>query len=50
MRESTEDGITVRISYEPRLARVITNPEQVKEIDQYYKDVENKVQTLNKLN
>lgn len=40
MRESTEDGITVRISYEPRLARVITNPEQVKEIDQYYKDVE----------
>lgn len=40
MRESTEDGITVRISYEPRLARVITNPEQVKEIDKYYKDVE----------
>lgn len=40
MKESTEDGITVRISYEPRLARVITNPEQVKEIDQYYKDVE----------
>lgn len=40
MKESTEDGITVRISYEPRLARVITNPEQVKKIDQYYKDVE----------
>lgn len=40
MKESTEDGITVRISYEPRLARVITNPEQVKEIDKYYKDVE----------
>lgn len=40
MKESTEDGITVRISYEPRLARVITNPEQVEEINQYYKAVE----------
>ena len=41
MKESTEDGITVRISYEPRLARVIINPEQVAEIDNYYKEVEN---------
>lgn len=40
MKESTEDGITVRISYEPRLARVITNPEQVEEINRYYKAVE----------
>lgn len=40
MKESTDDGITVRISYEPRLARVITNQEQVTEIDNYYKDVE----------
>ena len=40
MKESTEDGITVRISYEPRLARVITSEEQVKEIDEYYKQVE----------
>ena len=42
MKESTEDGITVRISYEPRLARVIINPEQVTEIDSYYKEAENK--------
>lgn len=41
MKESTEDGITVRISYEPRLARVIINPEQVAEIDSYYKEVKN---------
>lgn len=41
MKESTEDGITVRISYEPRLARVIINPEQVAEIDSYYKEVAN---------
>ncbi len=40
MKESTDDGITVRISYEPRLARVITNEEQVAEIDNYYKEVE----------
>ena len=40
MKESTDDGITVRISYEPRLARVITNEEQVTEIDNYYKEVE----------
>ena len=41
MKESTDDGITVRISYEPRLARVITSDAQTKEIDQYYHDVEN---------
>lgn len=41
MKESAEDGITVRISYEPRLARVIINPEQVAEIDSYYKEAEN---------
>ena len=40
MKESTEDGITVRISYEPRLARVITNPDQVSEIDNYYREAE----------
>lgn len=40
MKESTDDGITVRISYEPRLARVITNQEQVDEIDSYYQEVE----------
>lgn len=40
MREATDDGITVKISYEPRLARVITNQQQVDEIDNYYKTVE----------
>ena len=36
MKESCEDGITVRIVYEPRLARVILSDEQAKEIEKYY--------------
>ena len=36
MKESADDGITVRIAYEPRLARVIMSDEQAKEIQQYY--------------
>ncbi|GHV29008.1 restriction endonuclease subunit R [Spirochaetia bacterium] len=36
MKESCDDGITVRIAYEPRLARVILSEEQAKEIQQYY--------------
>lgn len=37
MKESSDDGITVRIAYEPRLARVIVSDEQAKEIEKYYK-------------
>ncbi len=40
MKESSDDGITVRIAYEPRLARVIINEEQAKEIEKYYKQCE----------
>lgn len=36
MKESSDDGITVRISYEPRLARVIISDDQAKEIQKYY--------------
>lgn len=36
MKESSDDGITVRIAYEPRLARVILSDEQAKEIERYY--------------
>lgn len=36
MKESSDDGITVRIAYEPRLARVIISDEQAKEIQEYY--------------
>lgn len=36
MKESTDDGITVRISYQPRLARVIVSNEKAKEINRYY--------------
>jgi len=36
MKESCSDGITVRISYEPRLARVILSETQAKEIQKYY--------------
>lgn len=36
MKESSDDGITVRIAYEPRLARVIVSDEQAKGIEKYY--------------
>ncbi len=36
MKESSDDGITVRISYEPRLARVILSDSDAKEIQKYY--------------
>ena len=36
MKESSDDGITVRIAYEPRLARVNVSDEQAKEIEKYY--------------
>lgn len=36
MKESSDDGITVRIAYEPRLARVVLSDEQTKEIQKYY--------------
>lgn len=36
MRESCTDGITIRIAYEPRLARVIVSDEQAREIEKFY--------------
>ena len=36
MKESSDDGITVRINYEPRLARVILSENDAKEIQRYY--------------
>ncbi|WP_301402348.1 type I restriction endonuclease subunit R [Staphylococcus haemolyticus] len=39
MKESTDDGITVGISYEPRLARVIISDEQSTKIDSYYQKI-----------
>ena len=39
MKESTDDGITVRISFEPRLARVIISDTQAAQIDKYYEEV-----------
>ncbi len=36
MKESCDDGITVRIAYEPRLARVIISQEQADKIQSYY--------------
>ena len=36
MKESSDDGITVRIAYEPRLARVLLSEEQAREIQKYY--------------
>lgn len=36
MQEATDDGITVRIAYEPRLARVLLSDEQARDIQKYY--------------
>ena len=36
MKEACDDGITVRIAYEPRLARVVVSDEQAREIEKYY--------------
>lgn len=36
MKESSDDEITVRIAYEPRLARVIVSDKQAREIEEYY--------------
>lgn len=36
MKESCDDGITVRIAYEPRLARVIMSQDQADKIQEYY--------------
>lgn len=36
MKESSDDGITVRIAYEPRLARVLLSDEQARKIQEYY--------------
>lgn len=39
MKESSDDGITARIAYEPRLARVIISEEKAREIEEYYNQV-----------
>lgn len=36
MKQASDDGITVRIAYEPRLARVLLSEEKAKEIQTYY--------------
>lgn len=36
MKQASDDGITVRIAYEPRLARVLLSEEKAKEIERYY--------------
>ena len=41
MKESSDDGITVRISYEPRLARVILSKDEIEKIENYYKECAN---------
>lgn len=45
MKESSDDGITVRIAYEPRLARVIVNEDELKKIDEYYRKCEDEGST-----
>ena len=36
MKESEDDGITVPIKYDPRLARVFLNKEQAEKVEEYY--------------
>lgn len=50
MKESSDDGITVRIAYEPRLARVILSDEKTKEIEEYYKQCEEEGSTQEQIN
>lgn len=38
MKESTDDGITVRIAYEPRLARIQLSESETKKIQEYYNE------------
>lgn len=38
MKQASDDGITVRIAYEPRLARVLLSEEKAREIERYYQD------------
>ncbi len=38
MKQASDDGITVRIAYEPRLARVLLSEQKAKEIEQFYQD------------
>lgn len=45
MQESKDDKITVPIAYEPRLARVILNDEQARDIENYYKQCEDEGST-----
>ena len=40
MKESVEDGITVRIVYEGKAAKVTLDPEKLKQIESYYKKCE----------
>lgn len=37
MDQSVADGITVPIKYHPRIAKVLSNPEQVRKIEEYYR-------------
>lgn len=37
MKESEDDGITVPIKYDPRLARVFLNKEQADKVEEYYR-------------
>lgn len=41
MKQASDDGITVRIAYEPRLARVLLSEEKVKQIQAYYDECAN---------
>ena len=49
MKESSDDGITVRIAYEPRLARVVLSDEQAKEIQNYYEQCAQEGSSLEKI-
>lgn len=49
MKESCEDKITVPITYEPRLARVLLNEEQSHEIEKYYQQCEEEGSTTEQI-
>lgn len=49
MKESTDDGITVRIAYEPRLARIQLSEAETKKIQEYYNKCAEEGSTLEQI-
>jgi type I restriction enzyme, R subunit len=50
MKESEEDGITVPIKYNPRLARVFLNSEEATKVEEYYRQCAEEGSSIEEIN